>query len=79
MINRKFLGVSVFLCLLVGCDASYKEINYPILPEELRDCKFYSIDNGDGYYMKVVRCPHSDTSTSYREGKVDRTAVVIES
>ena len=69
------VGLLVFLS---GCENSYKETNFPTKPKDLEDCKFYMLSNVDGDYIRVVRCPNSQTSTTYREGKVTKTTVVID-
>lgn len=63
--------------VLVGCSPSYESMSMPVLPDELKDCKFYYVSNG-GPYMRVVRCPNSSTSTTYTSGNTKRTDVVID-
>lgn len=60
---------------LVGCSPSYQTVAMPLLPDELKDCKFYWISNGD-ITMRVVRCPLSVTSTTYNSENL--TDVVID-
>lgn len=66
---------------LTACSPVYEQKHYPILPAELQDCKFYSVSDG-GSTIKVVRCPNSQTSTTWTQqvGKstYQRSAVVIE-
>lgn len=66
---------------LTACAPSYEEKHYPVLPEELKDCKFYEVSNG-GSSIKIVRCPNSQVSTTWTQnaGKtsVTRSAVVID-
>jgi hypothetical protein len=65
--------------VLAGCDPTYREpANFSVVPPELSDCKVYWISNGyEGLY--VVRCPNSQTSATWRSGKIRRTSVTIES
>lgn len=70
-----------YLCLIVvflaACTPTAKEVLPPVLPEGLKDCKFYELFDG-GSYMKVVRCPSSSTSTTYRQGKTNKNTVLID-
>lgn len=56
------------LVVLAGCESGAREYHPEVLPEGLKDCKFYSIADR-GNYMRVVRCPNSDTSLAYKNGK----------
>lgn len=64
--------------VLVGCNDSYKEHHFPVLPAELVDCKFFQLDNTQGMTISVARCPNSTTATTYQSGKTRRTTVVID-
>ena len=76
---NKFVQISLVAAtvVLVGCSPSYEAMSMPVLPDELKDCKFYYVSNGDRG-MRVVRCPNSTTSTTYTSGKTTRTDVVID-
>nr|WP_200563205.1 hypothetical protein [Paraburkholderia aspalathi] len=67
------LGLAV---LAAGCGPSVSTPSYP-LPPELSDCKLYKLSDGLDS-ITVARCPNSTTSTTYREGKSDHTAVVVD-
>lgn len=71
--------ILVLLLLLVGCERTTKDAttNF-ILPTGMEDCKVYSMSNGRGIYITVVRCPNSSTSTSYSCGKTTCNASVID-
>lgn len=71
--------VLIALCLmaLVGCESSAKQYKPEVLPDELADCKFYVIADG-GSYMRVVRCPNSNVSLSYKSGKTTKYVAVVE-
>jgi hypothetical protein len=64
--------------LLTGCEDSYKEVSFPIVPDGLKDCEFYKVSNSDGLYLYVARCPNSQTSVTYRAGKTTHSAVTVE-
>lgn len=78
MKNIFVLCVSV---LIVGCSPSARELNYPVLPEGLKDCKFYEVSSG-GNSITVVRCPGSTTTTRWTQviGKTiqEHYAAVVE-
>lgn len=64
--------------MLVGCgDPDARTMDYPIVPDGLKDCQFFWISNGRSS-MQVARCPNSATSTTYTSGKSQATAVVID-
>lgn len=66
--------------VLVGCtDPGYKNVtsDYASLPEELKDCQFYRVNDRTSM-LRVVRCPNSTTSTTYQSGRQKRTSVVID-
>ena len=63
---------------LTGCyTANYNDTTGSYkLPKELNDCKVYSLQGeGSSPAITVVRCP-TDTSTSYRTGKILRSVSV---
>ena len=70
--------ILVSLLLLTGCEAKTTEKRNFILPGGMEDCKVYSMSNGRGIYITVVRCPNSSTSTSYSCGKTTCNASVID-
>lgn len=74
---KKISLILVSLLALTACTPQQKAIDYPILPEGLKDCKFFYISNGETS-MQVARCPNSATSTQYSSGKTTATAVVID-
>lgn len=76
---NKFVRISLAATavVLAGCSPSYESMSMPVLPDELKDCKFYLVSNGP-ISMRVVRCPNSATSTTYTSGKTTRTDVVID-
>ena len=67
----KFIGISFVAIVLSGCNPSYtdKSTSY-LMPEGMKDCKVYVLDgDASSRSLTVVRCPSSDTSTTYRVGK----------
>lgn len=69
----------VMTILLVGCNPSYenKDASYR-LPPEMQDCKIYKL-NGDATSKDVivVRCPNSQTTTSYKYGKNSQSHTTV--
>ena len=76
----KLLMVIIGVIMLTGCEPSYenKTQNFTVLPDELKDCKFYNVRSNTGSNLNIVRCPNSQTSTTYSVGKSTATTVVID-
>ena len=76
----KLLRVVLSVVILTGCEPSYKDYteSFTNLPEGLKDCKIYGIQNGNSMSLSVVRCPNSTVSTTYKSGKTTATTVVID-
>lgn len=74
------LVISLLLLFILcsGCTPSAEEYRPEVIPEGLSDCKFFVVLSSSGRHTKVVRCPNSSTSTSYMQGKVQSTTVVID-
>ena len=63
--------------MLFGCEPHANErTDLTVLPEGLKDCKFYWVSNGTGG-MNVARCPNSSTTT-YTGGKTPHTTVTVD-
>lgn len=69
--------IAVLAMMLTGCDFSSKEkTSSYTLPAGLEDCHIYRVTpDGMGKTLYVVRCPNSNTSTTYSSGKNDSTSV----
>jgi len=74
----KIYLVAFAALMLIGCSDSAKTVSYPAAPPELADCKFFFLTNKDGHSINVVRCPHSDTTATYRSGKSTVSTVTID-
>lgn len=74
-------GLLLFLAVIMlsGCEPESKDIggNYT-MPEGLEDCHVYRLDPGLGKILYVVRCPNSQTTTSYTENKNTTSNSVVE-
>jgi hypothetical protein len=64
------------LCL-AACSPDARVKNYPVLPDELKDCKFFRLTDGDGASITVARCPNSTTAVRQSD-KSGTTSVVID-
>lgn len=71
---KKYL---VLLLFVVGCENSYQEHQFPVLPDGLKDCKFFHVQNESGLGINVVRC-NQDVSVNYREGKTSKDVALIQ-
>lgn len=69
----------VCLAFLVGCTPETKEESARfVLPDELKDCKVYSMSSSDtGAVLHVMRCPNSTTSVT-RSGKAPIRTITID-
>lgn len=68
----------VMALVLAGCTPSANEKVWPVLPEGLKDCKFYELMDSSGNTMKIARCPGSSTTMNYQMGKARATSVTID-
>lgn len=78
--------VRIFVCLLIltilaGCSASSSNnTSHYQMPPEMKDCKVFRLE-GDGLSktLYVVKCPNSNTSTSWieRSGKNNHTTYSV--
>ena len=66
------------IILLAGCSPSAEEKVWPILPDGLKDCKFYKLRDDSANTITVVRCPMASTTTQYKVGKSTQTTVVVD-
>jgi hypothetical protein len=68
----------LLMLMLCGCEAGVTErTDYP-LPPGLSDCKIYTLENGKGGFITVMRCPNSVTALSKQEGKVNKNTIVVD-
>jgi len=70
----------ILLCALLaitGCTPSASQLDFPVLPDGLKDCKFFYLRDGSGNHITVARCPNSATSI-VSGGKHKRHSIVIE-
>lgn len=75
----KTLLLLSFLTIL-SCSKQTSDISYKYsLPEGLQDCKIYVMQtDGLGSNLVVVRCPNSQTSTTYKSGKTTKSTTVVD-
>lgn len=75
---RKGVFVAGLMALAVmGC-SKYETLEFPKVPPELADCKFFKLTDESGSSLKVARCPNSTTTSTYSQGKTSATTVVTE-
>jgi hypothetical protein len=48
------------------------------LPNELKGLKVYCVSLGNGNHVKVAVLNNNINSTTYRDGKVDKTIIVVD-
>ena len=71
-------GASVLTAMLGGCSNSATEVNYPVRPPEMEDCKIYRLTNDAGEEVTVARCQNSTTTTNSRSGRRAVAAIVVD-
>lgn len=74
--KRLFLIAS--LALVAGCNQETREVKYEKLPDELRDCKTFYIQDSKLANLYVMRCPNSTTSVQHQSGKQTIRTVTID-
>jgi hypothetical protein len=62
---------------LVGCKPDAEERVYSVLPEELKDCRFFRLSDEFSNTITVARCPNSSTTVKVHN-KQSTTSVVID-
>ena len=70
----------IMLCALLaitGCTPSANQLDFPVLPDGLKDCKFFYLRDGSGTNITVARCPNSATSI-VSGGKHKRQSITVE-
>ena len=72
--------LSVVSIFMMGCAKETKEISEKYeLPEGLKDCKVYYLQAGGlGTFLNVVRCPNSQTTTTFTAGKATHSVTLVE-
>jgi hypothetical protein len=78
MKTLRIAGLVLVASALVGCTPGAETMTYEVLPDDLKDCKFYLLKNSSGDRIRVVRCPNSITSATYAQGKTTVNTVVID-
>ena len=73
---RKILLASTAILMLSACSPHYsRETDNYMLPPELADCKIFSLSTGT-HGIKAIRCPNSNTSSTYSVGKSKHSTMV---
>lgn len=68
--NKTIIIIIGLMLALTGCSPSYTDKSSTFLmPEGMKDCKVYKLEGSDKT-LYVVRCPQSETSTTFMSGKV---------
>jgi hypothetical protein len=65
------------LMALAGCKPDAEVKNYAVLPDDLKDCKFFRLTDDIGSSITVARCPNS-TTTTRQSDKAGTTSVIID-
>lgn len=68
------------VAFLAGCQPHAEKLDFPVIPDGLKDCQFFKLGQGGlGRDIMVVRCPNSSTSTTYQQsnGKTTSSKTVV--
>lgn len=64
--------------LLTSCGTSYTDVtNHYVMPAGWEGCQVVTLSSG-GSNITAIRCPNSNTSTTYSVGKTKASSAVIE-
>jgi len=72
----KLIFISLLALILSACQPSANTKDYPVLPDDLKDCKFYSVSDGVAN-ITVARCSNSITTVK-TGGKNSKTTITID-
>jgi hypothetical protein len=74
------VGMVFVMVSLSGCAKSATEnTSHYDLPDGLKDCKIFYLGSDNSLTgITVVRCPNSSTTTTYKQGKTQRSVSVVE-
>ena len=77
---RALILIAVLMLAACGdyAPATKENSNKWLMPEGLADCKVYDMTSTQGAWMRVVRCPNSDTTTTVQSGKTTTVVTVTE-
>lgn len=68
----------IMAVVLAGCTPSAQEVVWPVLPEGLKDCKFYKLTDESGNVIRLARCPMSISALNYQSGKTYGNTITID-
>ncbi len=74
---KKLIFITLCATLLMGCTPSATVKSYPVMPDELKDCKFFLLIDDIGAHIVVARCPNS-TTTVKNNNKAGTTSVIVD-
>ena len=81
-LTKAFFILIVSCCLFISCDdagVTSKRLNgdEKNLPDELKGLKIYSVSIGGCDYVKVAVLDGKINSTTYQDGKIQETTVIV--
>lgn len=68
----------LLVTFLVGCTPEVTTTYKDVIPEGLKDCSYYRFKETSGNSVHGWKCPHSNTTTSYKSGKYTYYTAFIE-
>ena len=79
---KKILTILVLLCLLTSCEdkgvtKQWLSGDESTLPQELKGLKVYRVSCGEGEYVRVGILNNQVISTTYPDGKVKESIILV--
>lgn len=71
------LTLTLTSCQDAGVTSQVLNGDEPVLPEELKGLKIYSVSCGEGVFVKVAVLNNQAVSTTYKSGKSQQSVVLI--
>ena len=72
----KKILVILGIVMLTACSPSAKQKYYSVLPDELKDCKFFRLEDGNGAAVTVARC--GNATTVRQSDKAGTTTITVD-
>jgi hypothetical protein len=77
--KTSYLIVGSITLLLTACTPAGVTTDTNVrLGGGLSDCTYHEVSNGTGSTIYVIRCPNSDISSRWQDGKVSRSVATLE-
>lgn len=72
------LTLTLTSCQDAGVTRQVLNGDEPVLPEELKGLKIYSVSCGQGVFVKVALLNNQVVSTTYKSGKTQQSVILLD-